>query len=82
MRYIPDDSSVTIDQVKKRLLETDLIPSMEPLKANLDALFLKLEAGDIANLKDLRSALGTKGKLRRLSVDMGIDERLLALLNR
>lgn len=82
MPYIPDNSIVSMEQAERRLLETDLIPSLQPLRTNANEIFHKLRKRSIANLGALRAELKTKAKIKKLAADSSIDEALLVLLNR
>jgi len=82
MPYIPDDTTFSLEQVEKRILDTDLIPSMEVLKTCISSISNKLRGYQIRSLEEIRIALKTKAKLHQVSCELKINEEHLVLLKR
>jgi len=82
MQYIPDDTCFTIEQVERRILDTDLIPSMEVLKSCISGVCKKILHNKIENLEKLRNVLKTKTKLHTIAVELEINDNYLVLLKR
>ena len=54
MGYYIDDERITLDELKKRIKDTDLIPSRASLLANLNENIMALQQADILSLADFR----------------------------
>jgi hypothetical protein len=80
--YHIDTSKYSLQEMKKDLLDRDLIPSRQPLKDDLEINFQILESAGIHTLGDLISALKKKAKIGELSSRLGISENYLTLLRR
>lgn len=80
--YHIDTSKYSLQEMKKDLLDRDLIPSRQPLKDDLEINFQILESAGIYTLRDLISALKKKSKIGELSSRLGISENYLILLRR
>ena len=82
MSYYIDDNLTKLSALQKRLQNTDLIPSQEPLLEGISEKMSALGKAGIASLADLRSALKTAKSLKSLSQDSGVDAGYLQLLRR
>lgn len=80
--YHIDTSKYSLQEMKKDLLDRDLIHSRQPLKDDLEINFQILESAGIYTLRDLISALKKKSKIGELSSRLGISENYLILLRR
>jgi hypothetical protein len=81
-RYHIDASRISLEELKKDLLEREMIPSRRPLKVNLEMNLLHLESQGISSMGELVSALKDKKKIPELSRITGISEDYLVLLRR
>lgn len=77
-----DGQSSSLDQLRKRIEATDLIPSQELLRDQIEERFARLEQAGIISVADLLSALKNRKALAALSNDSGVDADYLALLGR
>jgi len=73
---------VSLDDLQKRIKETDLVPSRCSLLEDIDEKFLKLKANGFVTLADLRRDLKNSKKIPALSKRIGIDPAYLTLLRR
>ncbi|MCK5795109.1 MAG: hypothetical protein KAH12_10400 [Anaerolineales bacterium] len=80
--YHINPSKYLLQELKKDLLNRDLIPSRMPLKEDLETNFQILEGKGIQTLGDLIAALKNKNKIREFSSSSGISEKYLTLLRR
>ena len=82
MSYYIDAEKVSLDDVQKRIKETDLIPSRCSLLEDIDEKFLKLKANGALTLADLRKGLKNPKNIPALSKRTGIDPAYLTVLRR
>lgn len=82
MGYYIDGKTVSLDDVRHRLQNTDLIPSQEPLLVDIKAKMVALKKAGIGSVADLRGALKGKKPLDLLSGTTGIDSGYLVVLRR
>ncbi len=82
MSYYQDDSKCTIDDLQKRIKDTDLIPSRLPLLQGIDKIFDILKKNGISSLSDLRKRLKSSKQIESFSTKSGIGVKYLALLRR
>ncbi|MFW6365364.1 MAG: DUF4332 domain-containing protein [Spirochaetota bacterium] len=82
MPYYSDDNAVTLDELKARIVSTDLIPSRVSLLKDIDRNFAQLWENGIQNLAGLRSRLKQAKKIPAFSAETGIDTEYLTLLRR
>ncbi len=80
--YHIDDEKVTLKDLKKRMLETDLVPSRASLLDDIENIFVRLEENGYETLSDLRKALKNAKKIPSVSKVTGIEEDHLNLLRR
>ncbi|WP_024771133.1 DUF4332 domain-containing protein [Aquimarina macrocephali] len=81
MGYDIDLSKISIDDYKKILESTHLIPSWKVLKENIDYLNTIKKHG-ICNLKELQQRLKKKDQLLEFSKQSGLSEQYLNVLRR
>jgi hypothetical protein len=82
MSYYIDAEKVSLEDVQKRIKETDLIPSRRFLLEDIDEKFLKLQANGSLTLADLRKDLKHQKNIPALSKRTGIDTEYLTVLRR
>ena len=82
MRYYIDDEKITLEELKKRIKDTDLIPSRASLLDALDENIIALKKAGISSLADLRKAIKTKKSISLLADKTKIDLQYLTLLRR
>ena len=82
MGYYIDLSKITINDYRKKLEKSDLLPSRMILKEDLENHFKLLASCGIKNLADLQCVLGTKKKIQEFSVMVGLPEEYLIVLIR
>ena len=82
MSYYIDAEKVSLDDLQKRIEETDLVPSRGSLLEDIDGTFLKLKAYGFVTLADLRKKLKSSKNIPALSKETGIDTTYLTLLRR
>lgn len=82
MGYHIDAENVTLDDVRHRIDNTDLVPSRAPLLDGLESHFAALKAHGISTLRQLRGELKTPKRLAALSDTTGIAVGYLTLLRR
>ncbi len=82
MLYYIDAERVSLDDLQKRITETDLIPSRCLLLEEIDGKFQRLKAHGFATLADLRKGLKDQKNIPVLSEETGIDTAYLTLLRR
>lgn len=82
MSYHIDAERVSLEDLQKRIEETDLVPSRSPLLEEIDGAFSRLKAHGFATLADLRKALKNPKKIPALSKETGVDTGYLTLLRR
>ena len=67
MSYYIDLSTVSLDDYRKRLEASDLLPSQQILKEQIAARFAILEAQDITNMAKLKAAIKTKARVGKFA---------------
>ena len=82
MKYCFDANSISLEQLKERICSADLVPSREPILANLDEHLKSLESMGIKTLGGLRKELKDNKRLFAIAEQTGIDKDYLALLRR
>ena len=82
MAYYIDAENVSLNKLRERIQNTDLVPSRVSLLENLDAKMKLLEQQGITTLATLRIALKTSKRLDELSKLTVIDRQYLVLLRR
>ncbi|MFZ5881418.1 MAG: DUF4332 domain-containing protein [Chloroflexota bacterium] len=82
MAYHLDAEKVSLDNLRKRIQATDLVPSRASLLDGLGLNMKALERQGIATLADLRKELKTAKRLEALATSTGIAAQYLILLRR
>ena len=82
MAYHIDDEHTSLDDLRRRIEETDLVPSRVSLLDEIAEKFGVLEQQGITTLAGLRKALKSSGRLAALSTETGIETQYLTLLRR
>lgn len=82
MAYYIDDQKIGLAGLRKRIEETDLVPSRASLLEDIEAKFEGLEQQGITTLAALRSEMKTAKRLQALASRTGIREQYLTLLRR
>jgi hypothetical protein len=82
MSYYLDAEKITLEETKKRIQETDLIPSHAFLLEGLNENFEALQRSGIATLADLRKETKTAKRISSLADKTNIELHYLILLRR
>jgi len=82
MSYYLDAEKKTLEDIKKRMQETDLIPSHASLLEGLNENFEALQRSGIATLADLRKETKTTKRISSLADKTNIELQYLILLRR
>jgi hypothetical protein len=82
MSYYVDADRMSLEQLRKRLEGTDLIPSHQPLLEGMPRKFALLGAAGIKSVAALRVRLKNAKALAAVATDSGIDPEYLGLLRR
>jgi hypothetical protein len=82
MTYHMDAERVRLDDLRKRIEETDLVPSRASLLDGINAKMKVLEQQGVTTLASLRKELKNSKRLEALSKATGIDTQYLVLLRR
>jgi hypothetical protein len=82
MGYYIDLKSITLDEFKKKLTRSILIPSRMVLKDNIDERFNEFKKLGIKNIHELQLMLKNKAKLIELSKNNHFSEEYLTILAR
>lgn len=82
MAYHIDAENVSLDDLRKRIEATDLVPSRASLLNNMGMKMRALERHGITTLADLRNELKNSGRLEAVAKAMGIETQYLTLLRR
>jgi hypothetical protein len=82
MGYYIELNSISIDSYKDILKSSDLLPSRNILKDNIENNFAIIKKQKIRNLDELLSRLKDKNKLHDFSKQSGISENYLTILVR
>jgi predicted flap endonuclease-1-like 5' DNA nuclease len=82
MAYSIDAEKIRLDGLRKRIEETDLVPSRASLTDGIGGKFKALEGRGITTLARLRGELKTAKRLESVAKETGIDPQYLILLRR
>ena len=82
MAYYIDAGKVSLDDLKKRIEDTDLVPSRASLLDGIDLKLKALEQQGITTLANLRNELKNSKRLEAVSNATGIETQYLVLLRR
>ncbi len=82
MGYYLDGDKITLDELQKKILDTDLVPSRSVLKEDIEDKFLKIKECSIDTLESLRRELKTSKKIPKMAERTGVDSKYLTLLRR
>jgi hypothetical protein len=82
MTYYLQDEQVSLDDLQRRIEETDLVPSRSSLLENIEDKFMTLKSQGISTLAGLRKELKNSKKIPSFSEKTGIEEQYLKLLRR
>lgn len=82
MNYYINSEDINLDELQKRIEETDLIPSRRPLLENIKKYFKILKNNGYATFADLRKDLKNAKKIPIISDKTGINSEYLLLLRR
>jgi hypothetical protein len=82
MGYYIDLFEITLKDFTQKLKRTELLPSQQILKENMDAMFQRIEENDIHNVGELQQRLKTKAKVAAFSEKTTIDINYLTVLRR
>ena len=82
MAYHIDADEINLDDLRKRIEATDLVPSRTPLLDELKSKLDTLKRYGANSLADLRSEMKTPVKVDSLARATGIDREYLVLLRR
>jgi len=82
MSYYPNFSSVRLEEIERRLVGADLIPSQVPLLQDLASNLKTLRSAGLKTVQDLREALKGKKGPGNLACLTGIPLEYLILLRR
>ncbi len=82
MNYHIDDEKIHLDELRKRIEATDLVPSRKSLLEEIAAKFKTLASAGLATLAGLRHELKNVKRLDALAAKTGIDKQYLTLLRR
>lgn len=82
MPYHIDAEKVSLNELRKRIEETDLVPSRASLIEGIENKFETLEKQGITTFAELRNELKNHGRLEAISNATGINAQYLILLRR
>jgi hypothetical protein len=82
MTYHIDAERVSLDDLRKRIEETDLVPSRVSLLDGINTKTEVLEQHGVTTLANLRKELKNSKRLEALAKATGIDTQYLILLRR
>ena len=82
MSFYINADKISLSVLRRKIEETDLVPSRTTLLDNLEINFDKLKKSNISNLSDLRREMKTSRKIELLSKSSGVDYDYLTLLRR
>jgi len=82
MRYSIDTDRVSLNDLKKRIEETDLVPSRQSLLDGIEQKFHALESCGITTFSCLREELKNKKRMEALSIKTEISIEYMVLLRR
>ncbi len=82
MNYHIDSEKVSLDALRHRLQQTDLVPSRASLLDGIEEKFAALQTQGVGTLAALRNELKTPKRMEALANATGIDVQYLVLLRR
>jgi len=82
MAYHIDAEKISLDDLRKRIEATDLVPSRASLLDGLGLKMKSLEKQGIVTLANLRNELKTAKRMEALAKSTGIETKYLTLLRR
>ncbi len=82
MGYYIDLKKISIDQYKKILKTTTLIPSWKVLEENIDENMDRIKSFNIPHLAELKNRLKDKTKVQEFAKQSGLSENYLTVLRR
>lgn len=82
MNYNIDTDRISLADLRKRIEETDLVPSRQSLLDGIEQKFYALESFGIATFSGLREELKNSKRMEALSVKTAISVEYLVLLRR
>jgi hypothetical protein len=82
MGYYIDLTRISIDVLKERLKNNDLLPSQQILKEDIDERFRIIKFLKIKTVEELKQALKTKRDVSRFSAETTLPEDYLTVLRR
>jgi hypothetical protein len=82
MAYYLDAEKIRMDDLRKRIEDTDLVPSRVSLLDGIQKKIKALEGQGILTLAQLRTGLNNTKRLESLSKKSGVDSKYLILLRR
>lgn len=82
MNYYLDAEKISLDELRKRIKETDLVPSRSSLQENIEENFEILKENGYPTLASLRKELKNSKNIPSISQKTGITTDYLTLLRR
>ncbi len=82
MGYYTDNINTTLDELQRRIEDTDLVPSRSTLKEGIDEKFSSLKDMGLDTVESLRRELKNSKNILTLSARTGVDAQYLTLLRR
>lgn len=82
MAYHLDPAAMSLDDLRRRLESTDLIPSHQPLLQGIGKKFSQLEKAGVSSIEVLRAKLKTAKALAATAAAAHIDSEYLVVLRR
>jgi len=82
MGYYIDLSAISLEQYAQRLKSTEMLPSQQILKEDVDRRFAVIADQGIQNIRQLQEALKTKGKVNAFAKVTALPEPYLTVLRR
>ena len=82
INYYINTEKISLDELQKRIEETDLVPSRSSLLENIKEKFLVLKENGYATLADLRKELKNSKNIPSISEKIGLSAEYLTLLRR
>lgn len=80
--YYLDENATTLDDLRRRLQATDLIPSHQLLLEGIERTFVSLLRVGCRNIRDLRARLKSSKAVSALAEESRVDQGYLVLLRR
>jgi hypothetical protein len=82
MTFHIDSKSISLDDVKVRLQEIDLVPSRQSLLKDIENRFETLKRHNVSNLAELRDKISTSKRIDAFSIVTKLESEYLNLLRR